>query len=57
MALTDFVDQMSAPGASSFSALTSSSFPSLTDFSANTTGEALKWTDLGQNTDCVNAYS
>ena len=50
MALTDFVDQLSAPGASPFSALTSSSFPSLTDFSASTTSEALKCTDLGQNT-------
>ena len=51
MALTDFVDQLSAPGASSFSALTSSSsFPSLADFIASTTSEALKWTDLEQNT-------
>ena len=48
MALTDFVDQLSAPGAS-FSALTSSSFPSLTDFSAAATADALKWTDLGHN--------
>ena len=47
MALTDFVDQLSAP---SFSALISSSFPSLTDFNASTTSEALKWTDLEQNT-------
>ena len=50
MALTYFVDQLSAPGASSFSSLASSSFPSLRDFNANTTGEALKWTDLEQNT-------
>ena len=49
MTLTDFVDQLSAPGASSFSALTSSSFPSLTDFSASTTTEVLKWTDLEKN--------
>ena len=48
MALTYFVDQLSAPGAS-FSALTLSSSPSLTDFSASTTSEALKWTDLEQN--------
>ena len=50
MALTDFIDQCNAPGASSISALTSSSFPSLTDFNASTTSEALKWTDLEQNT-------
>ena len=50
MALTDFVDHMSAPGASLFSALTSSSFPSLADFNASTRSEALKWTDLEQNT-------
>ena len=51
MTITDFVDQLNAPGASSsFSALTSSSFPSLTEFNANTTSEALKWTDLEQNT-------
>ena len=48
MALTDFVDHLNAPGAS-FSALTSSSFPSLTDFSASATNEALTWTDLEQN--------
>ena len=48
MALLDFVDQLSAPGAS-FSALTSSSFPSLADFNASATSEALKWTDLKQN--------
>ena len=45
MAPTDFDDQLNASGAS-FSALTSSSFPSLTDFNAGTTSEALKWTDL-----------
>ena len=39
------IDQLSAPGAS---ALTSSSFPSLTEFSANATGESLTWTDLEQ---------
>ena len=50
MALTDFVDQLSAPGASSFSALASSSFQSLADFNASTTSEALKWADLEQNT-------
>ena len=50
MALTDFIDQLNSPGASSFSALTSSSFPSLTDCIANTTSEALKWTTLEQNT-------
>ena len=50
MALTDFVDQLSAPGASSFSALASTSFQSLADFNASTTSEALKWTDLEQNT-------
>ena len=48
MALTDFVDHLDAPGAS-FSALTSSSLPSLTDFSASATSEALNWTDLEQN--------
>ena len=46
MALADFVDQMDAP---SFSALTSSSFPSLTDCSAAAAADALKWTDLEQN--------
>ena len=46
MELTGFVDQLSAPGAS---ALPSSSLPSLTDFSANATSEALRWTDLWQN--------
>ena len=40
MALADFVDQLNAPGASPFSALTSSSFPSLADFNASTTSEA-----------------
>ena len=49
MALTDLVDQLSAPEAS-FLALTASSFPSLADFNASTTSEALKWTDLEQNT-------
>ena len=49
IALTGFVDQLSAPGASSYSALTSSSFPSLTGFNASTTSEALKWTDFEQN--------
>ena len=49
MALTGFVDQLSAPRAS-FSALASSSFPSLADFNASTTSEALKWKDLEQNT-------
>ena len=44
--LTDSVDQMSVP---SFSALTSSSFPSLTDFSAAAAANALKRTDLEQN--------
>ena len=47
IALTDFVDQLSAPGAS-FSVLTSSPFPSLTDFSAAAMADALKWTDLEQ---------
>ena len=40
MALTDFVDQFSTPGAS---------FSALTDFSAAATADALKWTDLEQN--------
>ena len=48
MVLTDFVDHLDAPRAS-FSALTSSSFPLLTDFSASATSDALKWTDLEQN--------
>ena len=48
MELTDFVDQLSAPGAP-FSALASSSFPSLTDCSAAAAPDALKWTDLEQN--------
>ena len=43
MALTDYVDQLSAPGASF------SEFPSLTDFNAAATADALKWTDLEQN--------
>ena len=46
MALTDFVDQLSAPGAS-FLALTS--FPSFANFHVSTS-EARKWTDLEQNT-------
>ena len=50
MALTDFVDQLNTPGASSFSVLASSSFPSLADFNASAMSEALKWTDLEQNT-------
>ena len=51
MALTDFDDQLSGPGASSFSGLTSSSFPSLEDFNAtSSTLEALKWIDLVQDT-------
>ena len=45
MALADFVDQLSAPRASF-----SSSFPSLTDFNATATADALKWTHLEQNT-------
>ena len=48
MALTDFGDHLNAPGAS-FLALTSSSFPSLTDFSVSATSESLKWTDVEQN--------
>ena len=36
-------------GFNSFSALTSSSFPSLMDFSAAATADALKWADLEQN--------
>ena len=46
--LSGFVDQLSAPGAS-FSALTSSPFPSLTDFNAAATADALKWVNLEQN--------
>ena len=46
MAITNFVDQLNSP---SVDALTSSSFPSLTDFNAAATTDALKWTDLGQN--------
>ena len=34
--LTDFADQLGAPGA----------FPTLAEFNARTTTEALKWTDL-----------
>ena len=36
-------------GFDTFSALTSSSFPSLTDFSAAATADALKWMDLEKN--------
>ena len=51
MAVTDFVDQLNAPGASSFPALTLSSYPSLVDFNATrSTSEALKWTDLVHDT-------
>ena len=46
MALTISVDQLGAP---SFDVLTSSSFPSLTDFNAAATTDALKWTDLEPN--------
>ena len=42
---TGFVDQLNSP-ASSFSALASTSFPSLADFNASSSGEALRWTDL-----------
>ena len=38
MSLTNFVDQLDAPA-----------FPSLADFSAAATADALKWTDLEQN--------
>ena len=41
--------QLFISGFDSFSALTSSSFPSLTDFSAAAIADALKWTDLDQN--------
>ena len=47
-ALTGFVDQLNAPAAS-FSALASTSFPSLTDFNASSSSEALKRTDLVQD--------
>ena len=49
-ALRGFVDQLSSP-ASSFSTLTpaSSAFPSLADFNARSTSEALKWTNLVQD--------
>ena len=46
--LTGFVDQVNAP-ASSFSALASTSSPSLADFNASSSSEALKWTDLVQD--------
>ena len=39
-ALTGFVDQLNAPG---------SAFPTLADFNASSTSEALKWTDLVQD--------
>ena len=39
--------------APSFSALTSSSFSPLTDFSAAATADALKWTDFEQNVACI----
>ena len=45
---TGFVDQLNAP-TSSFSALASTSFPSLADFNASSSSEALKWTDLMQD--------
>ena len=38
-ALTNFVDQLNAPV-----------FPTLEDFNASSTSEALKWTDLVQDT-------
>ena len=38
MSLTNFVDQLDAPA-----------IPSLTDFSASSTADALKWTDLEKN--------
>ena len=49
-ALTGFVDQLNAP-ASSFSTLASASlaFPTLADFNASSTSEALKWTGLVQD--------
>ena len=46
--LTGFVDQLNAP-ASSFSALTSTSFLSLPDFNASSSSEALKYTDVVQD--------
>ena len=50
-ARTGFVDQLNAP-ASLFSTLASASsvFPSLADCNASWTSEALKWTDLVQDT-------
>ena len=50
-ALTDFVDQLNAP-VSSFPTLASASsaFPSLADFNVSLASEALKWTDLVQDT-------
>ena len=49
-ALTDFVDQLNAP-ASAFSKLAPalSAFPTMADFNASSTSEALKWTDLVQD--------
>ena len=47
--LTGSVDQLSAPP-SSFSTLASSAFPSLADFNASSASEALKWTNLVQDT-------
>ena len=44
--MADFI--VNQPG-DSFSALTSSLFPSLADFSVAATADALKWTDLEQN--------
>ena len=46
--LTCFLGQLNAP-ASSFSALASTSFPSLADFNASSSSEALKWIDLVQD--------
>ena len=46
-ALTGFVDRLNAPASSSLTlASASSAFPSLADFNASPTSEALKWTDL-----------
>ena len=39
-ALTDFVDQLNAPA---------STFPTMADFNASSTSEAIKWTYLVQN--------
>ena len=52
MSLTNFVDQLDAPGAS----LTS--FPSLADFSAAVATDALKWTGAECSvSDCLYTYS